>query len=95
MTPVLRPLLLGLAMLAAACSGEPGEARFGPACSDGLEVAERELQAARSDGFGDTVRWTKAASLIGAARVQEGFGEYQNCVIKVREARAYLREVRR
>ncbi len=42
----------------------------------------------------NSVRWTKAASLIGAARVQETFGEYQNCVIKVRDARGYLRELR-
>ena len=90
-----QPIWLCLALLPAACTGEAGEASLGPACTDGLALAERELEAARADGFGESVKWTKAASLIGAARVQEGFEEYQNCVIKVREARGYLREVRR
>lgn len=90
-----RPLWLCLALIGTACSGEPGESSLGPACSDGLAVAEQELERARADGFGESVKWTRAGSLIGAARVQEGFGEYQNCVIKVREARALLRQVRR
>lgn len=94
MTPASRPLLLCLALLVPACSGEPGETSLGPACANGLASAERELDAARAGGLGDSVKVTQAASLIAAARVQEGFGEYQNCVIKARDARAYLREVR-
>jgi hypothetical protein len=89
-----RPLLLCLAILGAACSGEPGEASLGPACADGLAAAEFELEDARARGLGESVKWTKAATLIAAARVQEGFEEYRNCVVKVRDARAYLREVR-
>lgn len=85
---------LCLALLAPACSGERGEASLGPACADGLAAAESELRTAGADGFGDSVKWTKAASLIAAARVQETFEEYQNCVIKVRQARGYLRELR-
>ncbi len=90
-----RPVFLCLALLGTACTGEPGEASLGPACAGGLAMAERELEVARADGFGESVKWTQAASLIGAARIQEGFGEYQNCVVKVRDARAFLREVRR
>lgn len=78
-------------LLIAACTGEPGERNLGPACSNGLDQAERELGRAKANGVGDAVRWSKAAGLIAAARVQEGFEEYQNCVIKVREARAYIR----
>ena len=91
----LRPLWLCFALLGTACTGEPGEASLGPACSDGLAMAERELDTARADGFGESVKWAKAASLIATARLQEGFEEYRNCVVKVRDARAYLRSVRR
>ncbi len=86
---------LPLAFLAAACSGEPGEAALGPACAEGLLAAEQDLQAARAQGLGDSVNWTRAASLIGAARVQQGFGEYENCVLKTRDARAYLSALQR
>lgn len=75
----------------AACGGEPGESSLAPACSGGLAQAEQELRSAEAKGLSSSVRWTKAATLIGAARVQEQFEEYQNCVIKVRDARAYLR----
>ena len=44
-------------------------------------------------GLTGSVQWTKAASLLAAAKVQQQFEEYQNCVIKVREARGYLREI--
>lgn len=76
-----------------ACSGEPGEASLGPACANGLVQADRELRAAEAKGLSGTVKWTKAAALLGAAKVQEQFEEYQNCVIKVRNARAYLRDL--
>ena len=94
MTLALRPLCLALALVAAACSGEPGEVARGPACADGLAVAERDLETARAQGFGESVAYARAASLIGAARIQQGFGEYENCVLKAREAREYLRQVR-
>ena len=85
---------LAAALLVGACGGEPGEASLAPACSGGLSQAEAELNDAKARGVGGAVRWTKAASLIGAARVQETFEEYQNCVVKVREARAYIRDMR-
>ena len=93
MRSALRPLCLSLALVAGACSGEPGEVSLGPDCAEGLAAAERELDDARARGFGESVAWTRAASLIGAARVQQGFGEYENCVLKARDARAYLRQV--
>lgn len=75
----------------AGCTGEAGERSLAGACANGLAQAESELSYARANNVGDGVKWTKAAALIGAARVQETFEEYQNCVIKVRDARAYIR----
>jgi len=83
-----------LVAVLAGCTGDPADFGLGPACAGGLEQGYRELEQAKADGLGDSVKWSKAASLLGAAKVQEQFGEYQNCVIKVREARAFLREIR-
>jgi hypothetical protein len=44
-----------------------------------------------ANGLSGTVAWSKAATLLGAAKIQQQFEEYQNCVIKVQKARAYLR----
>ena len=54
MTPALRSLCLSLALLGAACTGEPGE---GPDCAQGLATAERELETERAQGFGESVTY--------------------------------------
>jgi hypothetical protein len=38
------------------------------------------------------VDWTKAASLLSAASIQQEFGKYPNCVDKVRRARYYIEQ---
>lgn len=91
--PLLSLSGAALLLLLQAC-GDRADAGLGPACSGGLDAAATELEQARVDGFSDSVKWSQAASLIAAARVQEGFGEYQNCVIKARDARRLIREVR-
>ena len=83
-----------MVLLLAGCSQEQADAGLGGQCSDGLDAGYRELNQANADGFGSAVKWSKAASLLGAAKVQEQFEEYQNCVLKVRKARQYLREIR-
>jgi len=47
------------------------------------------------EGFGGTVDYTKAASLLGAAKIQEEFGKYPNCVNKVKRARQYIKRSKR
>lgn len=76
------------------CTQDRGDVGLGPACAAELDAGYRELNRAEADGLSGTVRWTKAASLLGAAKVQEQFEEYQNCVLKARKARQYLREMR-
>lgn len=90
-----RPSTLALALfLMAACSQDRGDVGLGPACEAELNAGYRELNQAEADGLSGTVKWTKAASLLGAAKIQEQFEEYQNCVLKVRKARRYLAEIR-
>jgi hypothetical protein len=73
------------------CTQDRGDIGLGPACADGLDAGYRELNQAEADGLSSSVAWSKAATLLAAAKVQQQFEEYQNCVIKVRDARAYLR----
>lgn len=83
-----------LIFLVAGCAQDRGDAGLGPQCSAGLDAGYMELNRAEADGFGGVVKWSKAASLLGAAKIQQQFEEYQNCVLKVRKARRYLREIR-
>ncbi len=83
----------GLALipsLIAACSGDPGGA-LARQCSSGLDAAFDQLTTAETQGFGGTVEWTKAASLLTAAKVQYEFEKYPNCIDKVGRARAYIK----
>ena len=86
--PVLMSALAG-------CAGDPADRGLGPSCAAGLEAANNELGKAKAAGFSNSVNWGKAASLISAAKIQQQFSEYQNCVVKTREARRLLREIPR
>jgi hypothetical protein len=98
MTVCLRDKVLGALLAAAAglagCSGQVGTS-LEQQCAEGLDIAYKELEQAKVDGFGDTVTWSKAASLLTAASVQKQFEKYPNCIDKVRRARAYLSSLRR
>ena len=85
--------LLGAAILSA-CTGEAGERDLAAACRYQLDQAGQELSHAKAGGFGDSVAWSKAASLLAAAKVQQTFEEYQNCLEKSRQAREYLASMR-
>ena len=52
------------------------------------------MTRAEADGFSGALTWSKAAGLLSAAKIQEQFEEYQNCVLKVQKARRYLQEMR-
>lgn len=96
MTPTIRRIATAsIALGLAACAGDPADRGLGPSCAAGLSAATKELKAAKAAGFGDTVEWGKAASLISAAKVQEQFSEYQNCVQKTRDARRFISRIPR
>lgn len=73
-----------------ACAGNPNS-KIAKSCRNGLSTAYKELDFARVKGFDGTVEYSKAASLLGAAKVQEEFGKYPNCVDKVKRAREYIK----
>jgi hypothetical protein len=86
------PVNIGLLVIAilAGCTPDRGDIGLGGQCADGLDAGYRELNHAEANGFSGTVAWSKAATLLAAAKIQQQFEEYQNCVLKVRKARGYL-----
>jgi hypothetical protein len=89
---VVTVLTLYLAVTAG-CAGNPNSA-LATQCENGLDVAYKELDLAKAKGFGGTVEYSKAASLLGAAKIQSEFGKYPNCIDKVHRARAYIAKSR-
>jgi hypothetical protein len=81
---------IGVVAAGAACAGAPKDPELAQRCASGLETAYGELDFAEAKGFGGTLDWTKAASLLSAASIQKEFGKYPNCVDKVRRARYYI-----
>ena len=84
--------IIGIVGSVAACRGGPMDIELAKQCRSGLNVAYEELEFANVKGFGGTVDWTKAASLLSAASIQQEFGKYPNCVDKVRRARYYIEQ---
>ncbi len=88
--PATIAAIIGIAGSLGACPGPPKDIELAEQCDNGLEVAYQELDFAKAKGFGGTVAWTQAASLLSAASIQQQFGKYPNCVDKVRRARYYI-----
>jgi hypothetical protein len=77
-----------------ACARMPRISRA-EACANGLDRAFAELNDVEASGFSGTVSCVKAASLLSAAKVQQQFEKYPNCIDKVHRAREYIRMARR
>ncbi len=77
------------ALIALGCASN-SSASLAKQCEDGLSVAYRELDFARTKGLAGTVEYTKAAGLLSAAKIQFEFGKYPNCIDKVKRARAFI-----
>jgi hypothetical protein len=85
------PTCLLVIALLAGCTQDQGDIGRGDQCASQLDAGYRELNHAEANGLSGTVAWSKAATLLAAAKIQQQFEEYQNCVIKAHKARAYLR----
>jgi len=85
-----------LTVTLAGCSSSPTkpaeDIALAKQCDKGLDVGYKELNFSNANGFGGSWEYTKAASLLGAAKVQLGFGSYNGCIEKVKTARAYIKE---
>jgi hypothetical protein len=86
---VLPALALGVAL-----SGCAGKLQNRDGCAYALDAAWKELDLAKAEGFAGTVSYSKALSLITAAKTQQQFEAYDGCVRKAEKARFYIRESR-
>lgn len=83
----LTKMLSVLAVAGLSACADAGDRGLGPACESNLAAAERALARAKANSVGKVVDWTAAAALIAAARTQQKFDEFENCVQKARKAR--------
>ena len=84
-------ILFALIVTVSGCAGNPNSS-LAKQCDAGLTIAHKELDYAKTKGFSGTIEYTKAASLLGAAKIQSEFGKYPNCLDKVTRARAYIKK---
>lgn len=85
-------LVLTMSACASTAQNSPETNKLASSCDKGLDAAYKELDFAKTSGFSGSWEYTKAASLLGTAKVQSGFGAYEGCIEKVKTARAYIKE---
>jgi hypothetical protein len=86
-------VLLVLAVTAA--HAESPKASLAEECENGIKLAYKELDFAKAKGFGGTVEYSKAATLLSGAKIQSEFHKWPNCIDKVRRARRFLAKSRK
>ena len=84
-----RGIIFGLVFLFTGCAAVHST-RLAYKCETNLSIASTELESAKVNGFSSTVSWTKAASLLTAAKIQQQFEKFPNCINKVARARIYI-----
>ncbi|CAE6921450.1 MULTISPECIES: hypothetical protein [Pseudomonas] len=83
-----------LPLLAVALTGCAGKTVYRDTCANQLDAAWKELSIAEAEGFAGTVSYSKALSLLTAAKTQQQFEAYEGCTSKAERARFYIRESR-
>jgi len=88
---LLIAVLFAFPFILTACAGARANGGKARACEAGIKAGYHELDLAKADGFSGSVDWTKAASLLTAAKVQQQFEKYPNCIEKANRARFYIK----
>jgi len=83
-----------LPVLVLALSGCAGKTVYRDTCANQLDAAWKELSIAEAEGFAGTISYSKALSLLTAAKTQQQFEAYEGCTSKAERARFYIRESR-
>ena len=89
LVPVLAATLA--AVVLAGCSGKVVNR---DSCAAQTRSAWQELDLAKAEGFAGTVSYSKALSLLTAAKTQQQFEGFEGCSKKAEKARFYIRESR-
>jgi len=74
------------------CAGNPKPYRN--QCATELDLAWQELSIAGAEGFAGTVSYSKAFSLLTAAKTMQAVENFDNCYEHARDARYYINESR-
>lgn len=85
---------ISLSLVALTLVGCAGKTAYRESCGSQLDAAWRELDLAKAEGFAGTVSYSKALSLLTAAKTQQQFEGFQGCTAKAEKARFYIRESR-
>ncbi|MDH4569630.1 hypothetical protein E8E95_23380 [Pseudomonas sp. BN414] len=80
-----------IALLLVGCAGNTVHRS---SCASELDAAWQELDLAKAEGFSGTVSYSKALSLLTAAKTQQQFEAFEGCTNKAEKARFYIRESR-
>lgn len=83
-----------LPLLVVTLAGCAGKTVYRETCANQLDAAWKELSIAEAEGFAGTVSYSKALSLLTAAKTQQQFEAYEGCTSKAERARFYIRESR-
>lgn len=86
--------LIALSMSALVLAGCSAKTSNRDACATLLQQGWSELSLAEADGFAGTVSYSKALSLLTAAKAQQQFEGYAGCREKADRALFYIRESR-
>ena len=78
--------------LLAGCAGGPKPYRN--QCADELDLAWYELSLAEAEGFAGTVSYSKALSLLTAAKTMQTVENFDRCYNQAQKARYYIQESR-
>jgi hypothetical protein len=81
-----------IVLLLAGCAGSNKPYRDN--CANQLDAAWRESDIAKTEGFAGSVSYSKAISLLTAAKTQQQFEAFEGCTRKAEKARFYIKESR-
>lgn len=85
---------ISLPLIALLLVGCAGKTAYRSSCASELDAAWKELDLAKAEGFSGTVSYSKALSLLTAAKTQQQFEGFEGCTRKAEKARFYIRESR-
>lgn len=74
------------------CAGNPKPYRN--ECDIALEQAWQELSLAEAEGFAGTLSYSKALSLLTAAKTMQAVENFDNCYRHAQDAHYYINESR-
>lgn len=78
---------ISVGLLLASCSTTP---EFRSSCASESDAAWKELSLAKAKGFGGTVSYAKALSLLTAARTMQVAENFDACYNNAQKAREYI-----